>query len=245
MYSPSPHDAATPAPPLPPSLVRSPWLLSVPVAMGYIPLGMVFGFLFVQAGGAWWMAMLASVVIYAGAAQFMMVPMVAAGLPIATIALATAVVNLRHVFYGLSLLHTLPKRWSAKAYLVFGLTDETYSVLTTLPPGATTKDMVVVTVLNQAWWITGTTVGAIIGAQAQVQLVGLDFALAALFAVLAVEQWRSSSSAQALWVALVAYVLALWVWPQQALLVAIALSVVAGLWLQGRARKAEQSAASV
>jgi predicted branched-subunit amino acid permease len=102
----------------------------------------------------------------------------------------------------------------------------------------------VVTVLNQAWWITGTTVGAIIGAQAQVQLVGLDFALAALFAVLAVEQWRSSSSAQALWVALVSYVLALWVWPQQALLLAIALSVAAGLWLQGRARQAEQGEAS-
>ena len=63
------------------SLSRTPWLLSLPVAMGYIPLGMVFGFLFVQAGGPWWLAIASSVVVYAGAAQFMMVPMLAAGLP--------------------------------------------------------------------------------------------------------------------------------------------------------------------
>ena len=214
------------------SLSRTPWLLSLPVAMGYIPLGMVFGFLFVQAGGPWWLAIASSVVVYAGAAQFMMVPMLAAGLPLATIAVATAVINLRHVFYGLSLLDRLPKPWSAKAYMVFGLTDETYSVLTTLPAHTSTQHMLAITALNQAWWVAGSAVGALIGARAQVQLVGLDFALGALFAVLAVEQWRSSSNSHALWTALVSYALALWLVPQQALLVAIALSVAVGLWLQ-------------
>ncbi len=64
------------------------------------------------------------------------------------------------------------------------------------------------------------------------RLIGLDFALGALFAVLAVEQWRSSSNSHALWTALVSYALALWLVPQQALLVAIGLSVAVGLWLQ-------------
>lgn len=82
--------------------------LSIPVAMGYVPLGMVFGFLFVQAGAVWWLAVAASVLVFAGAAQFMMVPMLALGLPLASIALATLVVNLRHIFYGLSLLDKLP-----------------------------------------------------------------------------------------------------------------------------------------
>ena len=218
------------------SVTTKPWLLSLPVAMGYIPLGMVFGFLFVQAGGAWWMAVAASLWIYAGAAQFMMLPMLAAGLPLPTIALATLVVNLRHVFYGLSLLNTLPRAWSAKTYLVFGLTDETYSVLTTLPSDTPAKDLVTVTALNQGWWVLGSTLGAVIGAQAQVQLIGLDFALAALFAVLAVEQWRASSNSHALWVALVSYGVALWLMPAQALLIAIALSVLVGLWLQRSSR---------
>lgn len=211
--------------------------LSIPVAMGYVPLGMVFGFLFVQAGAPWWLALTASVFVYAGAAQFMMIPMLAAGLPVASIALATLVVNLRHVFYGLSLLHKLPAQPWARWYLVFALTDETYSVLTTLPPGTRTGQMVTVALLNQGWWVLGTLLGAVIGAQAQVPLVGLDFALAALFAVLAVEQWRSADSSAPLWLALLSYFIAVLVMPQQALLIAIALSVLAGLFWPQSAHK--------
>ena len=203
--------------------------LSVPVAMGYVPLGMVFGFLFVQAGAPWWLALCASVFVFAGAAQFMMVPMLAAGLPVASIALATLVVNLRHIFYGLSLLDKLPVKPWARWYLVFALTDETYSVLTTLPPGTRTRQMVTVALLNQGWWVLGTLLGAAIGAQAQIALAGLDFALAALFAVLAVEQWRSADTAAPLWVAVVSYGVAWALLPQQALLIAIGLSVLAGL----------------
>lgn len=232
---PSASTVSTP-PTAPPISVLS---LSVPVAMGYVPLGMVFGFLLVQAGGAWWLAVAASVLVFAGAAQFMVVPMLAAGLPVAAIALATLVVNLRHIFYGLSLLDKLPHQPWARWYLVFALTDETYSVLTTLPPGTSTRQMVGVALLNQGWWVLGTLLGALIGTQAQVPLVGLDFALAALFAVLAVEQWRSAHSAAPLWVALASYVLALAVMPQQALLISIALSVLAGLllpqWLAAKA----------
>ncbi|MBV5299521.1 MAG: AzlC family ABC transporter permease [Rhodoferax sp.] len=203
--------------------------LSVPVAMGYVPLGTVFGFLFVQAGAPWWLALLASLVVFAGAAQFMMIPMLAAGLPVASIALATLVVNLRHVFYGLSLLHKLPAKALARWYLVFSLTDETYSVLTTLPPGTSTRQMVTVALLNQGWWVLGTLIGAVIGAQAQITLIGLDFALAALFAVLAVEQWRSAGSSAPLWLALLSYAAALVMLPRQALPVAIGISVAAGL----------------
>lgn len=203
--------------------------LSVPVAMGYVPLGTVFGFLFVQAGAPWWLALLASAVVYAGAAQFMMVPMLVAGLPVLAIAGATLVVNLRHIFYGLSLLHKLPAQALARWYLVFALTDETYSVLTTLPAGTSTRQMVGMALLNQGWWLLGTLLGAVIGAQAQIGWVGLDFALATLFAVLAVEQWRSAASSAPLWLALAAYALAHWLWPAQALLLAIALCVLAGL----------------
>lgn len=222
----SPSDPS-PVPGIPRISVLS---LSVSVAMGYVPLGMVFGFLFVQAGAPWWLALTASVFVYAGASQFMMVPMLAAGLPVASIALATLVVNLRHMFYGLSLLNKLPSQPGARWYLVFALTDETYSVLTTLPPGTRAGQMVTVALLNQGWWVLGTLLGAVIGAQAQIGLVGLDFALAALFAVLAVEQWRSAESSAPLWVAVTSYGIALAVMPQQALLVAIALSVCAGLF---------------
>lgn len=201
--------------------------LSAPVAMGYIPLGALFGFLFVQAGGPPWLAVASSILIYAGAAQFMMIPMLAAGLPLSTIGLATLVLNLRHVFYGLSLLNTLPAhRWS-RWYVIFSLTDETYSVLTALPAELRVQRMTLLSALNQGWWVLGTLLGAVLGRQVEWGLSGLDFVLAALFAVLAVEQWRARRDAFPIWVAVIAWGIAQAVWPAQALAIAIGLSLVA------------------
>ena len=179
--------------------------LTAPVAMGYIPLGMVFGFLFVQAGAAWWLAILTSVFVFAGAAQYMMVPMVAAGLPLGAIALATLIVNSRHIFYG------------------------------TLPKNTSLRQMALIALFNHSWWILGSVIGAIIGAQAQINLVGLDFVLAALFAVLTVEQWRTRKSAMPLWVALVAYAIAYFVAAKHALVIAIVLSIAAAVFWQPKA----------
>ncbi|MFC4297212.1 AzlC family ABC transporter permease [Castellaniella hirudinis] len=201
--------------------------LTAPVAMGYVPLGAVFGFLFVQSGGSGWLAVASSLLIYAGAAQFMMVPMLYAGLPISAIVLATLVLNLRHVFYGLSLLNTLPARRLARWYSIFALTDETYAVLTALPAQARAPNMALISALNQGWWVLGTTLGAVLGSMAQVGLTGLDFVLAALFAVLAVEQWRARRDAVPIWIALAAYAIGCVLMPSQALAIAIALCLLA------------------
>jgi 4-azaleucine resistance transporter AzlC len=211
--------------------------LTAPVAMGYIPLGTVFGFLFVQAGAQWWLAILASLLVYAGAAQYMMIPMIAAGLSVGTIAVATLIVNLRHVFYGLSLLDKLPQKQFPRWYMIFALTDETYSVLTTIPDTTSDKNKVLIALLNHFWWVLGTAIGALIGAQAHIALVGLDFVLAALFAVLTVEQWRTKKSPAPLWVALAAYTVAYFLAPKHALVISIALSIAAGMVWQPASSK--------
>ena len=208
--------------------------LTTPVAMGYIPLGTVFGFLFVQAGAQWWLAVLSSILVFAGAAQYMMIPMIAAGLPVGAIALATLIVNSRHIFYGLSLLNKLPTNRLLRWYMVFALTDETYSVLTTIPEGTSDKQMAMVALLNQSWWVLGTLIGAVIGAQAQINLAGLDFVLAALFAVLTVEQWRTRKSSVPLWTALLAYAVAYPLAAKHALVISIALSLAVGVYWQSR-----------
>ena len=208
--------------------------------MGYIPLGIVFGILFVQAGASWWLAVLTSLIVLAGAAQYMMIPMLAAGLSVGTIALATAIVNLRHIFYGLSLLNKLPQGTLARWYLVFGLTDETYSVLTTMPPSTDHRMMVLITFLNQTWWVLGTLIGALIGAQARVTLTGLDFALASLFAVLTVEQWRVRKTSAPLWVALTAYAVAYPLAPGHALVLSIALCIAAAMVLHARSGRVKE-----
>lgn len=208
--------------------------LTLPVAMGYIPLGAVFGFLFVQAGAPAWLAVLSSVIIYAGAAQYMMIPMLVAGASYPTMALATLVINFRHVFYGLSLLERFPHRGWQRLYMVFGLTDETYSVLTTLPNHTPTNKLLALTALNQLWWVLGTLLGAMVGAQAQLSLKGLDFVLASLFAVLAAEQWRNRVSAWPVWVALPAYGLAAWWSESHALSLSIGLCVLVAMMIKER-----------
>ena len=211
--------------------------LTTPVAMGYIPLGTVFGFLFVQAGAEWWLAVLSSIVVFAGAAQYMMIPMLAAGLPVGAIALATLIVNLRHVFYGLSLLNKFPPRGLLRWYMVFALTDETYSVLTTIPATTSDRDKTLVAMLNHAWWILGSAIGAVLGAQANIALTGLDFVLASLFAVLTVEQWRTRKSSAPLWVALIAYGIAYPLAAKHALVISIAICLIAGIFWPASARK--------
>ena len=212
-------------------MTRSSLTLSFPVAMGYVPLGMVFGFLFVQAGASGWMAVLASLVVYAGASQFAMIPMLAAGMPVATLALAALVINLRHMFYGLSLLNDRPDNFFLRWYLVFALTDETYSVITASRPRPTAQEMAILASINQFWWTAGTAMGAGLGTQLPIALSGLDFALAALFAVLSVEQWRVSRSVLPICVAAVSYALCSLLVPNHALLLSVLVCGVYGFWL--------------
>lgn len=208
--------------------------LSLPVAMGYVPLGMIFGFLLVQAGADGWMAPAMSLFVFAGAAQFMAVPMLAADASLWAIALATLVINLRHVFYGLSLLHRLPRPWWARTYLIFALSDENYSVITSLPASTPARRVVGVAAFNHGWWVLGSAIGAIIGTQVNLPFAGLDFSLAALFAVLAVEQYRGLRKLLPIVVALLSYGLASYVFPAQALLISLAIALLAACFLLAR-----------
>ena len=217
------------------------WALkaSIPVCTGYIPLGMVYGFLFVQTGVDWWLAPIASLSIYGGASQYMMVPMSAAGMSVSAIAFATLVINLRHVFYGLPLLHKFPatawKRWLC----VFWLTDETFSQVSILPKGVEENKVFCLAFFNYLWWVVGSAIGALLGAQFKIELAGLDFVLTSLFAMLMCEQWRGRKTAWPLVAALVSYAAARFLIPEHALAVSIAGCVFAGI-LWGATRKPDE-----
>lgn len=200
------------------------WALttSIPVFMGYIPLGVVFGFLFVQAGGPWYWAPISSLLIYGGAVQYMMIPMLAENMPISAIAFATFVVNLRHVFYGLSLIDIVPKKGFSKWVLAFLLTDETYSILTTLPKDTSMMKRLSLAFFNYCWWILGSLVGALIGVSFKIELAGFDFVLTSLFAMLLCEQWRQRKSPWPVWIALISYCVARFISSDHSLALAIA-----------------------
>lgn len=166
--------------------------LTLPVMFGYLPLGAAYGILAVEVGMPWWAAILMSLVIYAGAGQFLAVALLAAGAGLMELAVATLMLNSRHLFYGLSLLKRFKGAGWRKPYLIFALTDETYSLITTLPAARGDDHALAfrVSLLNQAWWVLGSIAGVLAGSALAFNSQGIEFALTALFIVLTLEQAR-------------------------------------------------------
>jgi len=210
--------------------------LSLPVLFGYIPLGMAFGVVFsTQLDYAWWFAPLMGVLIYAGAGQLLAVSLLLTQTGMLEVFIAMLVLNARHLFYGLSLLEAFQGAGWRKPYLIFGLTDETYSLLTSR---ARTRDKVreqkidfLITLFNQSHWILGCALGAWLGHTLTFDATGIEFALVALFIVLCIEQYKALQSHFVIWVGVIAALLAVLFFPSsQQLLIAIFLVCVALLW---------------
>ncbi len=168
---------------------------TLPVFFGYIPLGMAFGLLLAGAGYHWIYALIMSIFIYTGAGQFIAVALLAAGAQLMDFITVTLLINLRHSFYGLSLLDKFSDIGKVKAYIIFALTDETYALLTTTPvPEGVSKDRFYfyIALLDHLYWIAGSVLGAVLGTLLSLDLEGLTFVLAALFTVLTIEQYYAS-----------------------------------------------------
>jgi 4-azaleucine resistance transporter AzlC len=163
---------------------------SIPVLLGYVPIAFGFGLLTVNTGYPAWFAVFMSVFVYAGAAQYIGIGMFAAGASLAEIALVTLIANIRHAAYGISLITRFSEHPRIKPYLVFALTDETYALLSSAKPEDRTNGsfLLGVSALNQAYWVSGTALGALVGSFLPYRIEGLSFALTAMFLAITTEQ---------------------------------------------------------
>jgi len=201
---------------------------SLPVMFGYVPLGIAFGILFQDLGYPWYFASLMGVFVFAGAAQFMAVGLLAAHAGLLEIAISTLALNSRHIFFGLSLLNRYPKRGLKKFYLIFGLTDETFSLITSTPPPESGREddyYLAITALNHSYWVLGCSLGALAGSTFDLNTNGMEFVLTALFVVLLIEQWKQVREPFPFLTAALCGLLALGLFKQQMLLVSICLSI--------------------
>ena len=167
---------------------------SSPVFFGYISIGFAYGFLLVKSGFEWYWAPVMSLTIFAGAAQFMAISLINQNKSFIEMGLAIFLLNARHMVYGFSVLERYAPFKRFKKYLIFGLTDETYALLTTIePPEDADPEFFdfCVTALNQSYWTLGGILGALLGTFISWNAPGLDFALTALFVVLMIEQIRT------------------------------------------------------
>ena len=170
---------------------------TIPVFTGYIVLGMAYGILMNSKGYSLLWVALTSVFIFAGSMQFVSVSLLAAGFQPLYACLMTLMVNARHLFYGISMLTTFKDTGNKKPYLIFGLTDETFSILcSTDPPEGTDKGwfMFFITLFDHIYWITGSILGSIVGNMIHFNTKGIDFVLTALFIVIFINQWKGTSN---------------------------------------------------
>lgn len=169
---------------------------TLPVLAGYLALGAAFGLMLSSIGLSPLWALFMSIVIYAGSGQFLAVTLIASQTSLPQVALLTFLLNFRHFFYGLSMISRYKDAGVRKGYLIFAMTDETYALLAGgVPPARVdaTDYYFAVSLLDHLYWIGGSLIGAAAGNLITFDTTGVDFAMTALFVVLAVEQWKSNS----------------------------------------------------
>ena len=171
---------------------------TIPILLGYIFLGIAFGLLLQKAGlGVFW-AFLISTFVYAGSMQFALVGILTGGLSYITTAVMTLLINSRHAFYGLTFIERFKAMRKSYPYMVFSLTDETYSLLCSMarPSDFTDREWRLATIFtalfDQGYWIIGSVLGALMGELITFDTTGIDFAMTALFVVICVDQWKAA-----------------------------------------------------
>ena len=171
---------------------------TIPVLSGYVVLGMGFGIIMSSNGFNPIYSLLMSVFIYAGSMQYVTINLLTENAALLTVALTTFMVNARHLFYGISMIEKYRDVGKIKPYLIYGLTDETYSLVCNdfkeFSQKEKNKYYFFVTILDHIYWVSGSIIGALLGAIIPFSMEGIDFALTALFLSVVTEQWLSSKT---------------------------------------------------
>ncbi|HCT65095.1 MAG TPA: branched-chain amino acid ABC transporter permease [Lachnospiraceae bacterium] len=173
------------------------FIKTIPVMCGYLFTGLAFGLLLQNIGYSFIWAFFISLFVYAGSMQYVLVTLLAGSFGLPTVVIMTLLINSRHAFYGLSFIERFKKMGRLYPYMVFSLTDETYSLLCATVAPQNNKEKwtyFFIALLDHFYWIMGSVAGAIIGNLITFDLTGIDFAMTALFMVIFVEQWIDAKS---------------------------------------------------
>ena len=183
--------------------------------------------------------------IYAGSMQYMAVSLLTGGASLVTAALTTLVVNARHLFYGISMVDAYKGLGRKKPYMIFALTDETYSLVSQeqLPQDVSRQDYCfLVSVFDHIWWVCGSVLGALAGSLLPINYEGIEFVLTALFVTIFVEQWLSTKNHRPALVGLVGTAVCLLVFGKDVFLIPSMAVIAATLILMDKAKRRESHA---
>lgn len=179
------------------SALRAAFPYTLPIMAAFLVLGMAYGILMRTAGLAVWYPILMSITIFAGSMQFVAVNLMTQPFSWVNALVLTLLVNARHIFYGLSLLKTYRGLGKKKLYLIFGLCDETFSLVSGIePPEGVDRGWFYffITLLDNSYWVIGSALGALFGELLVFDSRGIDFSMTALFLVMFLSQWEKEKN---------------------------------------------------
>ncbi len=219
-------------------ILKKAFIASVPVMSGYEVLGIAYGVLAGTKGITALQGVGMSLIVYAGSLQFVLISLISQGASLITVALTSLLVNARHLFYGLSMIDRYKDAGKAKPYLIHTLTDETYSLVCSVPdeiPGEKRiKYCLLVSFFDHCWWVSGGALGYLVGSAVSFNTEGLDFALTALFLTVMTGQWLDHKDHRPALAGLGASVLSLLIFgPDNFLIPAMILIAAALLLMRG------------
>lgn len=169
---------------------------TLPICIGFLFLGISYGFLMRSQGFSFIYPMLMSLFIFAGSMEFVTANLLLSAFnPLHAFILAL-MVNARHLFYGISMLEKYRNTGLKKLYLIFGMCDESFSINCTVSPPDVDKGwfMFFVTLLNHIYWVVGATTGALLGYIIHFNTTGIEFVMTALFVVMFINQWNETTN---------------------------------------------------
>ena len=207
---------------------------TIPIIPGYVFLGIAFGILLTNLGYAWYWAVLMALVIFSGMTQFVLVNMLAPGLSVFSTFLFMLSLNARHLFYGLSMLEKFKIMGKAKPYMIFSLTDETYSLLCSAkaPEGVDEKQFCfLIALLDHSYWVLGCLLGGVIGSLITFNTTGIDFSMTALFITIVIDQWRETEEHRPVLIGFGCSLLFLIIFGAEHFIIPALLGITAGLLL--------------
>lgn len=225
------------------AIIKTAFKDTIPVLTGYVVLGFGFGIVLKANGYGIWLAFVMSLAIYAGSMQYVAINLLTSGASLITVAFTTLMVNARHLFYGISMLDKYKNTGKRKPYLIFALTDETYSLVCNdnpnIPEEKRKEYYLFVSLFDQIYWIVGSILGAAVGSVVKFNSEGIDFALTALFVTVFIEQWLSTKKHAPAIIGVVASVICLIIFGSESFLIPTMLVITVLLCLHKEDAKNE------
>lgn len=170
---------------------------SLPIMVGFFPVGIAYGILMANAGYNFVWSGLTSLFVFAGSLQMLMISFFQSDMSLLTITVTALLLNSRHIFYGLSFIEKFNSYGKWKWFLIYGLPDESYSLLCSYKPTEGVEEKwvhIFSTALIWLYWIVFSMLGGILGSVLPFNTAGIDFALTALFIVILIEQMKGAAS---------------------------------------------------